>query len=226
MKSLIIFICSVAMVMFFALGSFKGADVSDANYSALQRVNKSLVLTQPPTSLPDFSFEKAGKVAFTNESLLGKWTILFVGYTYCPDICPTTLAHLDHVYPKLTNDEKTTTQVVFVSVDPNRDKAEQLADYVNYFNANFIGVTSTHKQLWPFVTQLGLSYSIVEEGDTDDDLYLIDHSASIILINPKGEFHATFKSEVNAQGINNVDMDKMAIDIKDIQDNYNPSSSD
>ena len=119
----------------------------------------------------------------------------------------------------MANDQDTTTQVVFISVDPNRDKAEQLADYVNYFNENFIGVTSTHEQLWPFVTELGLIYSVVEEGETNE-YYLVDHSASIVLINPEGKFHATFKSVTDEQGINHVDMELMVEDIKRIQSEY------
>ena len=184
-----------------------------------QPKNDALVLTEPPRPLPEFSFHKAGEVAFTNESLQGKWSLLFVGYTYCPDVCPTTLADLNYVYPSLANDQDTTTQVVFISVDPNRDKAEQLADYVNYFNENFIGVTSTHEQLWPFVTELGLIYSVVEEGETDE-YYLVDHSASIVLINPEGKFHATFKSVTDEQGINHVDMGLMVEDIQRIQSEY------
>lgn len=184
-----------------------------------QPENEALVLTEPSRPLPDFVFHKAGKAAFTNESLKGKWSLLFVGYTYCPDVCPTTLADLNYVYPSLANDQDTTTQVVFISVDPNRDKAEQLADYVNYFNENFIGVTSTHEQLWPFVTELGLIYSVVEEGETDE-YYLVDHSASIVLINPEGKFHATFKSVTDDQGINHVDMELMVEDIQRIQSEY------
>jgi len=209
MKRWIILISAVVMIAVVGLG------VSQFSQSK----NDALVLTEPPTPLPEFSFHKAGKVAFTNESLKGKWSLLFIGYTYCPDVCPTTLADLNYVYPSLTNDQDTTTQVVFISVDPNRDKAEQLADYVNYFNENFIGVTSTHEQLWPFVTELGLIYSVVEEGETNE-YYLVDHSASIVLINPEGQFHATFKSVTDDQGINHVDMELMVEDIKRIQSEY------
>jgi len=187
--------------------------------STLNAPNKALVLAEPQITLPEFKFEKAGKADFTNASLKGKWSLLFIGYTYCPDVCPTTLADLDRIYPSLANNQKTTTQVVFISVDPNRDKAEALADYVHYFNPHFIGVTSSHEQLWPFVTQLGLIYSLVEEGESRA-YYLVDHSASIVLINPDGKLHATFKSEVNDQGISHVNMDKMAADIKHIQSHY------
>lgn len=211
MKQLTICITAILSLLFF--GNVQASTLT------IKSKNDALVLQQPSTLLPDFIFRKAGKADFTNQSLKGKWSLLFIGYTYCPDVCPTTLADLDRIYPRLKNDKETTTQVVFISVDPNRDKAEQLADYVNYFNKNFIGVTSTHQQLWPFVTELGLIYSIVEEGDTDA-FYLVDHSASIILVNPAGEFQATFKSTANAQGINHVNMDLMAEDISTIQQAY------
>ena len=216
----ILLICSLVVVgLFFALGGLEAINPNTQSNKIFATDNNALVLAEPRITLNEFAFEKAGKVAFTNESLKGKWTLIFAGYTFCPDVCPTTLADLDRVYPSLTNDNDTTTQVVFVSVDPNRDKAEQLADYVHYFNKNFIGVTSTHQQLWPFVTQLGLIYGIVEAGDTED-FYLVDHSASIVLIDPEGKLHATFKSVPNQQGINSVDMDLMVSDIKRLQQQY------
>lgn len=209
MNRFVISLSVTAVVVFFAFGASQFLTIK----------NDALVLSEPQVSLPEFTFYKGDQVAFTNESLKGKWSLFFVGYTYCPDVCPTTLADLDRVYPNLTNNQEVTTQVVFVSVDPNRDKAEQLADYVHYFNENFIGVTSSHEQLWPLVTELGLIYSLVEEGETDE-YYLVDHSASIVLINPEGKLHATFKSVVNEQGINHVDMDLMVKDIKNIQSQY------
>tara|TARA_R110001592_G_scaffold75322_13_gene228166 strand:+ start:3459 stop:4118 length:660 start_codon:yes stop_codon:yes gene_type:complete len=219
MERLIIAFSTVLMMLFFVLGSLQSYRLNPSTTLQFDSKNNGLILQHANNALSDFAFEKAGKVAFTNQSLKGKWTLFFVGYTFCPDVCPTTLADLDRIYPRLINDQNTTTQVVFVSVDPNRDKAEQLADYVHYFNKNFIGVTSTHQQLWPFVTQLGLIYSIVEDGDTEG-FYLVDHSASIVLINPAGEFHATFKSQPSEQGINQVDMDLMVEDIKKIQQYY------
>lgn len=219
MKFLITVLTCIVMIFFLVLGALQASALNFSSRLPFITHNKALVLNQPTRALPTFAFEKEGEVAFTNASLKDKWTLFFVGYTFCPDVCPTTLANLDRVYPTLPNDQDITTQVVFVSVDPNRDKAEQLADYVNYFNPNFIGVTGTHKQLWPFVTQLGLIYSIVEQSD-EEDYYLVDHSASIVLINPDGEFHATFKSVKDAQGINQVDMDLMVEDIKKIQASY------
>ncbi len=175
--------------------------------------NPSLIVMQESKKVPDFSFEMADDQVFNNDNLLSRWTLFFIGYTFCPDICPTTLADLDRVYPELSKPPYDDIQIVFVSVDPNRDKANNLAEYVNYFNAHFIGTTSTHAQLFPFAQNLGLVYSIVDEGDTENAYYMVDHSASLVLINPKGEHHATFKAVVNEEGIAHVDMDLMVDDI-------------
>ena len=211
MKKILLLLIPAFLLVFFFLGRAQ----SENNLSK----NESLILYKEGKKLTDFSFDLAGSENFTNADLKGKWTLFFIGYTFCPDICPTTLSHLDHVYPKLTGKPYRNIQVVFVSVDPNRDKAEKLAEYVHYFNSEFIGVTSTHKQLWPFVQNLGLIYSIVDEG-IDEPYYLVDHSASIVLINPKGEHHASFQAEINEEGIFNVRMDLMVENIHQIYKNW------
>lgn len=175
--------------------------------------NPSLIVMQENKTLPDFSFEMAEQQTFSNANLMGRWTLFFIGYTSCPDICPTTLADLDRIYPRLSAFPYNNIQIVFVSVDPNRDKANNLAEYVNYFNPNFIGTTSTHKQLFPFALDLGLVYSIVDEGESVGAYYMVDHSASLVLVNPKGQHLATFKAIKNEYGIAHVDMDLMVNDI-------------
>lgn len=200
-------IIAVALVIIVKNGTVKS--ISD---------NPSLAIQEAGKALPAFSFEMADNQSFTNENLSEHWTLFFIGYTFCPDICPTTLADLDRVYPELSKPPYDNVQIVFVSVDPNRDKANNLAEYVNYFNSNFIGTTSTHEVLFPFSQDLGLVYSIVEEGDLDDKdaYYLVDHSASLVLVNPKGEHYATFKAVINDDGIAHVDMDWMVEDIHKI----------
>ena len=216
MKRLLVTVFVLFLSGFFILGAIQPNKLGNED---TRSGSEKLIIHNPNIKLPEFTFYKSGQVAFTNQSLKGHWSLLFIGYTFCPDVCPTTLADLNRIYPALKNDQDTTTEVVFISVDPNRDKAEQLADYVHYFNENFIGVTGTHEQLWPLVSELGLIYSLVNEGETNE-YYLVDHSASIVLINPTGQLHATFKSEVNEQGINHVNMDVMVEQIKKIQENY------
>ncbi|GLS90633.1 photosynthetic protein synthase I [Psychromonas marina] len=197
------------------------SDVIIANPAVSISDNPSLIMQKAGKVLPEFSFEMAENKAFSNQDLSEHWTLFFIGYTFCPDICPTTLADLDRVYPELSKPPYDNVQIVFVSVDPNRDKANNLAEYVNYFNANFIGTTSTHEVLFPFSQDLGLVYSIVEEGDlkgNKDAYYLVDHSASLVLVNPDGEHQATFKAVLNEDGIPHVDMDQMTEGIHKIID--------
>ncbi|WP_019614773.1 SCO family protein [Psychromonas ossibalaenae] len=201
----------LGIAVFICIVSFFGRGQADNLISK----NPSLVLQDAGKTVPDFSFIMSADRTFTNKDLLNKWTLFFIGYTFCPDICPTTLADLDRIYPELIKAPYKNIQVVFVSVDPNRDKAEQLAEYVSYFNPNFKGTTSTHQKLFPFAQNLGLVYSIVDEGDTDQ-YYLVDHSASIVLINPRGEHHASFKARLNKDGIAHVNMDLMVQDIHHI----------
>ncbi len=181
--------------------------------------NADVELQEKGKRVPPFSFTASSGGFFSNNELADKWTLFFIGYTFCPDICPTTLADLDRIYPKLVEAQGSQTQIVFISVDPNRDKAAHLADYIHYFNPNFIALSSTHEQLIPFTQALGLVYSIVDEG-YEGPFYLIDHSASLVLINPNGEHHATFKAGVNEQGIAHVDMDAMVDHIHRFQQQW------
>lgn len=206
---------TAVFALLFALFFLLGQEQANSSFSD----NASLQIQKKGKLLPDFSFDILDGEKFENSDLLGKWTLFFIGYTFCPDICPTTLSDLDRIYSELTKTPYSNIQIVFVSVDPNRDKAQHLVEYINYFNPEFKAVTSTHKQLFPFVQDLGLVYSIVDEGETDQ-YYLIDHSASLVLINPKGEHHASFKAVLSENNIPNVDMDLMVKNIHQIYQNW------
>lgn len=150
------------------------------------------VLVYPePELLTDFVLTDGDGQPFTEQDFTGHWSLVFVGYTFCPDICPTTLSDLSRVYPELAalSDK---VQVIFMSVDPDRDTPERLKVYTEYFNPNFLTVTAPHEQLMPAVQQLGLIYGIHER---EAEHYLVDHSASIALVNPKGELHASFRPD-------------------------------
>lgn len=127
-----------------------------------------------------------------NSWFLDQWTLTFVGYTYCPDVCPTTLAELKTVYPKLQQIESDLPlKVLFVSVDPKRDTIDRLKEYISFFHPEFTAATAEHKQLFPLIRSMGMMYSMSESTETDD--YLVDHSASIVIINPEGNVIGRFK---------------------------------
>ncbi|MEE2002217.1 SCO family protein [Alkalimonas sp. MEB108] len=152
------------------------------------------LLYPQPRVLADFQLTSHTGSAVTREQLYGQWTLAFVGYTYCPDICPLTLAQLAGLHDELQQHVPEPLNIWFVSVDPNRDTPQQMASYVQYFQqAAITGVTAGHDQLFPFVRQLGLMYAM---SSTTDEHYLVDHSASIVLINPKGQLVAMFKPEL------------------------------
>ncbi|MGI2038663.1 SCO family protein [Shewanella frigidimarina] len=126
--------------------------------------------------------------AFTNQTVQGKWSLFFIGYTACPDVCPTTLNKLAAAYPQLQK-IASNVQVVFVSADPKRDTQAKRLDYINFFNKDFKAVSAEHTDLFPFSRDLGFVYAMVGE-DSD---YQVDHSASYVLVSPRGEKIAVFK---------------------------------
>lgn len=128
---------------------------------------------------------------FTNARLNGKWSLFFFGYTHCPDICPTTLATMAQL-KKLLGESGNDVQIVFVSVDPERDQLEHLKNYVTYFHPDFLGVTGTPANLLELTKPLGIIYRKVQgEGESD---YLVDHSANVIVSAPNGDWAAIFRA--------------------------------
>jgi len=144
--------------------------------------------------LPDFLLVDHNNKSFTTENLMGHWSLVFVGYTYCPDICPTTLAELKDIYPELQKiPSDFPIQVVLLSVDPKRDTPERLNEYINFFHSEFIAVSGEHAQLFPLVRAMGMMYSMSES--TDNPNYLVDHSSSVVVVNPKAQVVGRFKAD-------------------------------
>lgn len=149
--------------------------------------------------IASFSLIDHNKAVFDNSVLKDRWSFIFFGYTHCPDVCPTTLSVLNSVARKL-GDLDEDIRFVFLSVDPERDTPEQLAQFVSYFNADFIGVTGTPEGIEQITRQLGVLHirAQPEEGASG---YLVDHSASIFLFDPDGRYHAVFSPPLSADAI-------------------------
>ena len=129
-----------------------------------------------------------GKI-FTHDDLTGQWHLLFFGYTHCPDICPVTMGVIAQAKKAATAINHMFPEVVFVSVDPERDKVEMLTEYVQYFDKEFIGVTGDKDLIKALTLQLSVVYMQMP-SDADTDSYVIDHSAALLLINPEGQLAA------------------------------------
>lgn len=148
------------------------------------------MMLEVPRRFSEFELSSHRGGTFTKADLVGKWTLIFFGFTHCPDICPSTLATLNKVVNAMTEKEKQEVQVVLLSVDPERDTVAKLAEYVPYFNPNFIGLTGNPHQIFSLATQMGVVYSKVPlEGDD----YTVDHSGNVVLINPMGDYHGFFR---------------------------------
>lgn len=170
-------------------------------------------LLPTPKIVPDFSLRQYSKqkkeVIFSQEDLKNKWSLLFFGYTHCPDVCPTELYMLSRVIKKIQekpDSVQALPQVIFVSVDAQRDTAQSLHDYVGFFHPLFIGITGSQNVVDLLAEFMWVRYQRVysingkplqiNKGEQPPEIlkdsYLIDHSASIILVNPEGEMHAIF----------------------------------
>ena len=154
------------------------------------RVNGAIVLDKPRI-FSDFELIDHRGEVFTIDRFRDTWTIVFFGFTNCPDICPTTLVVLNDTYSKMKESEKEKLQVVMISLDPERDTVEALAEYVPYFNDQFIGVTGNKHLIRRLTAEINIAYNKVPLAGDD---YTVDHSTQLVLINPKGHYHGFFKA--------------------------------
>ncbi|HEX5756057.1 MAG TPA: SCO family protein [Arenimonas sp.] len=136
-----------------------------------------------PRELPPFELQgKDG--AITQDSLRGRWTLVFLGFTFCPDVCPTTLAELAQAQKQWTAlPEAIRPRVLFVSVDPERDSPERAAEYATYFHPDTLAATAQEPALEQFASSIGMVYMKVEQDAGD---YTMDHSTALVLIDPQG----------------------------------------
>ena len=118
----------------------------------------------------------------------GRWTLVFFGFTYCPDICPTTMGVLARATSKMSDPPA----VILVSVDPERDTVSAMDAYVRSFSPTFRGLTGEFDQIVLLASQLNVAFGKVPGPDPDG--YLVDHSASIAVINPKGKYVGFIKA--------------------------------
>lgn len=165
---------------------------------ACSKTERELVLqygTVLPTPRPvaDFMLLDQNNITFTNTDLHGSWTILFSGFTYCPDICPLTLGQLHAAEQQMTvqNQHK----VIFVTVDPERDNPAGLKQYLQWFQPRWIGLTGEPAELSILLDSLGLSQVRIPSTTTGN--YSIEHSTAIVLLDPQGRMAAYWKAPLN-----------------------------
>ncbi|MDJ0776798.1 MAG: SCO family protein [Gammaproteobacteria bacterium] len=140
-----------------------------------------------------FVLSSGGYGPITEKNLRDRWTFVFFGYLSCPDVCPNTLHELNTLWNRLrdeTSTEPEQVQVLFVSVDPDRDSTDRLASYVAHFNRRFIGATAGKGQIDRFARQFGAGYEF--ETELAPGQYLVAHTSAIFLVDPHARAVATF----------------------------------
>lgn len=168
-----------------------------------QLKSQGLYLFDTARSLTHFELINHNGQAFSPSNFQGAWTIVFFGYTYCPDICPTTMATLNSMLKDLktalpqTNNAPANTalNIVMVTVDPERDTHSQLSNYVPFFNPDFTGITGDVEQIAKLATALNAVFAKapLTKEQVESDNYLVDHSANLALINPAGMYQGFFR---------------------------------
>ncbi len=208
----------IVLVLMSAMAVLIVAYLSQPTFHGGSSNPEGLLLAQPARPVAPFQLVDQDGQQFGLPQLQGHWSLIFLGYTFCPDICPTTLSMLAGVYETLNQIQPL--QVVFVSADPGRDSPERLQQFVGYFNPDFIAATAPHTDLYPFTRNLGLAYAIHDAQNSD--YYLVDHSASMVLVNPEGNIVATFRPTQSRQGIATVKGTELVANYQSVIESFKP----
>ena len=186
------------------------ATLAGAWLAASDRANDSRAMLLPdrvmtlfpvPKPLTAFALTDQQNQAFDLSQLKGKWSFLFFGFTHCPDICPTTLATLARARDTIAKSElgAEDVQFVFISVDPNRDTAAKLKQYVDHFDTTFLGVTGDDVQVGNLARQLGAAYQVMFTPGMEN--YAVYHTPAVFLVDPLARYHAMFTPPFDAETI-------------------------
>ena len=145
----------------------------------------------PPRQLSGFHLISDRNMNFAIDDFKGKWNILFFGFTFCPDICPLTMKQLSEVKEGLM-DKADKINFYLVSIDPDRDSPENLRMYLDNFDEEFIGLTGEIDKIYKFSTQVNAPFFPVVNSNEEN--YTVDHSGSLVLINPEGNYAGFFRA--------------------------------
>lgn len=180
-KTVLVAVGAVALVLGLTVNKvLRPAPLSEAELS-----EAGVYLFEAPRPIPEIQLTSSAGEEWSRADLEGQWSLLFFGYTFCPDICPTTMAELRQLTLDLPEENRQQLQVTMISVDPKRDTPEQLNSYVGFFDAGFKGATGDPTELARLAQALSVAYI---EPDTREDNYLVDHSGQVILTDPQGRY--------------------------------------
>jgi len=149
---------------------------------------QAVKLFDQPRVLPTFSLQQSDQTPLIPGELKGHWTLVFLGFTHCPDVCPTTLAQLAQAQKQWTAlPDSIRPRVLFVSVDPDRDTPDAIGEYAHAFHRDTLAATADVPALEAFARSLSMVFMKVPAPEgTPPEQYSVDHSASLAVLDPQG----------------------------------------
>lgn len=178
------------------IGSYYLGNLQQRNRIA----NESLALLHTPAkAIAPFSLERADETGLSNADLMGHWSLLYFGDSYCPDLCPVALGNIVRLYNRLAvNPEvQQSLKFIFVSLDPLRDTPERLRSYVTAYHPGFIAVSGSEAEVHALAREFSIYFK--QRTPDQDGNYRIDHSVTLSLVNPQGKIAAYFIDLTNPE---------------------------
>ena len=183
---------TTAIILVAALAAALGLWASQKYFGSAKRSHlpqtQAVRLFDPPRTLPDCSRLESGSSELLPGELKGHWTLVFLGFTHCPDVCPTTLAQMSVAQKAWESiPESTRPRVLFVSVDPERDSPDKIGEYAHGFHKDTLAATADVPALENFAKSLSMVFAKVPApAGAPENQYSMDHSASMAVLDPQG----------------------------------------
>ncbi|WP_434678717.1 SCO family protein [Pseudomonas sp. R1-18] len=159
-------------------------------------IDAGIILLPKSRTLPDLNMTNQDGAPVAVDELKGQWTLLFFGYTFCPDICPTTLAQIRQVRSELSAQDAARLRVVLVSVDPNRDTPQRLKEYLGFFDKQYVGLTAPVADIQKLANAVSVPFI---PADTSKPNYTVDHSGNLAVLGPDGTQRGFIRAPLNGQ---------------------------
>jgi protein SCO1/2 len=198
-KRLPLLLAAVAVLAMLATIALRWQRAAPADGPALQVVTRF----PQPRVLPDFNLRQSDGTALVPGELKGHWTLVFLGFTHCPDVCPTTLAQLARAQQQWRAlPDSVRPRVLFVSVDPERDTPDHIGEYAHGFDPDTLAATADVPALEGFAKSLSLVFAKVPAPEgVPADQYSVDHSAAIAVLDPQARMAGVIQPPLDPQAI-------------------------
>ena len=192
-KTVFILVALVALVIGLTVSKVLN---SEQQLDTAELLDAGIVMLPQGRDVPNVTLTNQDGEPVSMAQLEGRWSLLFFGYTFCPDICPATLAELRQLRGKLPEAVNQRLQPILVTVDPERDTPEQLKSYLDYFGAGFIGLTGPLDDIQTLANGVGVPFI---PADTSKENYTVDHGGNLALIGPDGRLQGFIRGPLRTE---------------------------